>query len=543
MVNFFEHQQQARRNTGLLVLLFLLAFVLIISAVTLVSAFVIGAVRTDGQGGYQLSWEPFIWVSLIVGGGILIVMLIKWLQLRAGGKVIAEYLGGELIRPDTQDPVERRVLNVVEEMAIAANMAVPAVYILPHETNINAFAAGYDTRDAVIGLTRGSVETFSREQLQGVVAHEFSHILNGDMRLNIRLIAALAGILAVAHLGRLLLYSGGGRSRNNKNALPLFGIGLMIVGFIGVLFGNLIKSAVSRQREYLADAAAVQFTRNPEALSGALKQIGAREEGSRVRHKNADEAAHLFFGEALNHWFGMMATHPPLEKRIKRIEPHWNGRFPEPRKARSRAEKEHEAAQPKPSALNKLALLALPAVLLEQAHDSKQAPKLVHDLIIAELLKEPNHALQGLNAAQQLALVELAVPALRQAPEARRLSLLKDLEAMADSQDLFHWGLYQLLARQLLPKGKFKERLDNQAALDATVTALQRTDAGKAVDRTTLCKALNTCRDWAPKAKQTLIDKWLETVREDGVVSPAERQLVAILCACIEVPIPDDMLQ
>ncbi len=544
MVNFFEHQQQARRNTGLLVLLFFAAFGLIIAAVTLVVAFIAGAVQTDGNGGYQLSIEPFLWVSLAVGGGILLVMLFKWLQLKAGGKVIAEYLGGELVSPDTQDAVERRVLNVVEEMAIAANMPVPAVYILPHESNINAFAAGYDTRDAVIGLTRGSVEAFSREQLQGVVAHEFSHILNGDMRLNIRLIAALAGILAVAHLGRILLYSGGrSRGRNNKNALPLVGIGLMIVGGIGVLFGNLIKAAVSRQREFLADAAAVQFTRNPEALSGALKQIGARQHGSRLVSKNADEAAHLFFGEALKHWFGMMATHPPLEKRIKRIEPHWNGRYPEPRKARSRSEKEHVEAQPKPSALNKLALLALPAVLLEQAHSPQQAPKLVHDLVLSELLGEPNEVLKGLNPAQQLALVELAVPALRQASESQRLNLLKDLQAMAQSQDLFHWGLYQLLARQLLPKGKFKDTLDNQKALDVTVTALERTDAGQDVDRETLSKALNTCRRWAPKAKETLIEKWLMTVRKDNVVSPAERQLLAILCACIEVPIPDEMLQ
>lgn len=192
MVNFFEHQQQARRNTGLLVVLFFLAFALIIAAVTLVAAFIIGAVGTNGQGEYQLSWEPFIWVSLSVGGGILAVMLFKWLQLKAYGKVIAEHLGGTLVSPDTQDAIERRVLNVVEEMAIAANMPVLTVYILPNEAAINAFAAGYDTRDAVIGLTRGAVDTFSREQLQGVVAHEFSHILNGDMRLNIRLIAALA---------------------------------------------------------------------------------------------------------------------------------------------------------------------------------------------------------------------------------------------------------------------------------------------------------------------------------------------------------------
>lgn len=546
MVNFFEHQQQARRNTGLLVVLFFLAFTLIVGGVTLVAAFIMGGVADNASGGYTLSLEPLLWVVTIVGGGILVVMLIKWLQLKSGGRVVAEHLGGQLISTNTTDPVERRVLNVVEEMAIAANMPVPDVYILPNEGNINAFAAGYDTRDAVIGLTRGAVETFSREQLQGVVAHEYSHILNGDMRLNIRLIAALAGILAIAHLGRILLYSGQGssRSNNNRNALPLLGIGLMIIGGIGVFFGNLIKSAVSRQREYLADAAAVQFTRNPNALSGALKQIGARQYGSRVHHKNADEAAHLFFGEALKHWFGMMATHPPLEKRIKRLEPNWNGHYPEPRKARGRTEDEHQAAsRPRPEALSKLALLALPAVLLEQVRSPEQAPRVVHDLVIGQLLQEPNALLEGLKPAQQLALVELAVPAIRQAPEAARLNLLKDLDAMASSHDLFHWGLHQLLARQLLPKSRYKATIDNQEAFDQTVKALEQTDAGQEVDRESLSLALNTCRGWAPLAKEKLINQWLNTVRADGVISPAERQLVAILCACIEVPLPDEMMQ
>ncbi|KFZ29507.1 hypothetical protein IDAT_03945 [Pseudidiomarina atlantica] len=543
MVNFFEHQQQARRNTGLLVVLFFLAFTLIIGILTVVAAMVMGAVKAKQGGTYELDWLPFMWVSLVVGGGILLVMLIKWLQLKAGGKVVAEHLGGTLVSPDTQDPVERRVLNVVEEMAIAANMPVPAVYILPNESTINAFAAGYDTRDAVIGLTRGAIETFSREQLQGVVAHEFSHILNGDMRLNIRLIAALAGILAVAHLGRILLHTGSSRSRNNKNPLPMVGLALLIIGWIGVLFGNLIKAAVSRQREYLADAAAVQFTRNPDALSGALKQIGAREYGSRIQHQNADEAAHMFFGEALKHWFGMMATHPPLEKRIKRIEPRWNGRYPEPRKARSRSEKEHTAAQPQPSALNKLAMLALPAALLEQIHSPQQAPQVVHDLVLSQLLDEHNETFAELNPAQQLALVELAVPALRQAKESDRLNLLKDLEQMADSQDLFHWGLYQLLARQLLPKTRFKATVDNGEALTITVHALEQTDKGHDVDRQQLALALNTCRGWSPAQKERLVDNWLTTVRKDGKISPAERQLLAILCACIEVPLPDEMLQ
>src|SRR5690554_1603421 len=336
MVNFFEHQQQAKRNTGLLIFLFAIAFLLIVGLVGVITAAVFGGIGVSQNGDYVFSWQPIVWVTAIVGGGILTAMLMKWLSLKPGGHVVAESLGGVQIAPNSSDPLERRILNVVEEMAIAANMPVPAVYLLPQEANINAFAAGYESKDAVIGLTRGAVETFSREQLQAVVAHEFSHILNGDMRLNIRLIAALAGILLIAHVGRMFLHSArfsSARRRGNGNALPLVGLGLIIIGYIGVFFGNIIKAAVSRQREYLADAAAVQFTRNPEALSGALQQIGARQNGSRVQHTNADETAHLFFGQALSSWFTLLATHPPLDKRIKRIQPSWNGRYPRPQQA------------------------------------------------------------------------------------------------------------------------------------------------------------------------------------------------------------------
>ncbi len=543
MVNFFEHQQQAKRNTGLLVTLFVVAFLLIIGFVTALAAFIIGAVQVGQQGEYQFSIQPLLMVSAIVGGSILLVMLFKWLQLKPGGHVVAESLGGVRISPDSQDPLERRVLNVVEEMAIAANMPVPAVYILPHEQGINAFAAGYESKDAAIGLTQGAVDTFSREQLQAVVAHEFSHILNGDMRLNIRLIAALAGILALAHVGRVMLYSARFSSRrNNKNALPLVGLGLLIIGGIGVLFGNIIKAAVSRQREYLADAAAVQFTRNPEALSGALQQIGARTHGSRVDHKNTDEAAHMFFGQALSSWFTLMATHPPLPKRIKRIQPSWNGKFPPPQQAFAKTEQEQKSEQAQPSALNRLASLTLPALLLSRVRSPQQAPQFIRDLIVGHMVGDTHPELEKLDAAQQLALVELAIPALSMASSSERLNLLKDLEDLANSHDLFHWCLYQLLARQLLPSANFKKKLDNAAAMAATVVALTRSEQEQSIDFKQLELALNTCKGWSPKAKQTLIEKWLETIQEDNFISDNERKLVAAMCACIEIPLPDELL-
>lgn len=546
MVNFFEHQQQAKRNTGLLVVLFFIAFLLIVGIVGAIAAAVFGGISVNQNGTYLFSWQPILWVVTLVGGGILIAMLVKWLSLKPGGHVVAESLGGVRVAPDSTDPLERRILNVVEEMAIAANMPVPAVYLLPREANINAFAAGYESKDAVIGLTRGAVEAFSREQLQAVVAHEFSHILNGDMRLNIRLIAALAGILLIAHVGRMFLHSArfsSARRRGNGNALPLVGLGLIIIGYIGVFFGNIIKAAVSRQREYLADAAAVQFTRNPEALSGALQQIGARQNGSRVQHANADETAHLFFGQALSSWFTLLATHPPLDKRIKRIQPNWNGRYPRPQQAMLQSQPELHAAQPQPTALNRLAMLALPALLLDRVRSPQQAPQFVRDLIVGQVVGESHPQLSALSPAQQLALVELAVPALRVAKDSDRLALINDLEQLSHSNNLFHWCLYQLLARQLTDDKRFTATVDNTEAFAYTVVALKRAEAGQQVDFGLLEKALNTCKKWSPRAKQPLIQKWVETVTEDNHISDNERKLVATLCACIEEPLPDDMLQ
>lgn len=546
MVNFFEHQQQAKRNTGLLVVLFSIAFLLIVGLVGAIAAAVFGGISVSQNGAYVFSWQPILWVIIIVGGGILMAMFVKWLSLKPGGHVVAESLGGVRIAPDSTEPLERRILNVVEEMAIAANMPVPAVYLLPNEGNINAFAAGYESKDAVIGLTRGAVETFSREQLQAVVAHEFSHILNGDMRLNIRLIAALAGILLIAHVGRMFLHSarfGSSRRKGNGNALPLVGLGLIIVGYIGVFFGNIIKAAVSRQREYLADAAAVQFTRNPEALSGALQQIGARQHGSRVQHANADETAHLFFGQALSSWFTLLATHPPLEQRIKRIQPSWNGRYPRPQQARVQSLQEQQANQPQPSALSRLAMLALPALLLDRVRSPQQAPQFIRDLVVGQMVGEKHPELAALSPAQQLALVELAIPALRVAKDSARLALLNDLEQLSHSDDLFHWCLYQLLARQLTDGKRFSATLDNAEAFAVTVVALKRSEAGEKIDLLQLEQALNTCKKWSPRAKQPLIEKWVETVTEDNHISDNERKLVATLCACIEEPLPDDMLQ
>ena len=354
-MNFFEAQEYARRRTRLLVLLFILAVLAIAGAVyvlLLATGFRTGPEPMGPRGFY----DPGVLAMAVLGTGILVGIGtgVRTVQLRKGGAAVARMMGGREVEPDTRDPRERRLVNVVEEMSIASGTPVPAIFVMDQEESINAFAAGYSIHDAAVAVTRGTLEKLDRDELQGVVAHEFSHILNGDMRLNIRLIGLLFGILLLAIIGRGVirgaLLSGGGRGgrrQGNDPRVAILGIALIALGYIGVLFGKLIKAAISRQREFLADAAAVQFTRNPEGLAGALKKIGAHAEGSRIRDHHAEELSHLFFANGLRRSFGSrFSTHPPLEKRIQAIEPHWDGTFEvEGGRERARRRQERERAE------------------------------------------------------------------------------------------------------------------------------------------------------------------------------------------------------
>ncbi len=342
-MDFFAAQDQARKSTSLLVLYFIFA---IISLILLTNVLITGVITWMGMGTYDVltveriksafEWRTFGLVGAGVATVVLVGSLYKTAQLNSGGKVVAESLGAKLVSQNSQDPLQRKLLNVVEEMAIAAGTPVPPVYIMQDEEGINAFAAGFSPSDAVIGVTRGCVEQLSRDQLQGVIAHEFSHVLNGDMRLNIRLMGVLHGILVIGIIGYYILrsmgrsrYRGGSRNSGNGAVIPLaLGGGLMVIGYVGTLFGNLIKASVSRQREYLADASAVQFTRNPDGIAGALKRIGGFKSHAYVESSAAQESSHLFFGTAVHSFFGsLFATHPPLEKRIYSIQPNWDGKF------------------------------------------------------------------------------------------------------------------------------------------------------------------------------------------------------------------------
>lgn len=323
-MDFFEHQDQARRNTVRLIALFVLAIAIMIVAFYLVAIFGF----REALGGQFRLWQPVVFagVSITTLGIIGFGSLTKMIQLRQGGPAVAESLGGKKVNLQTDIFKERQLLNVVSEMALASGTPIPTVYLLGHEQGINAFAAGYTPDDAVIGVTQGCLEQLTREELQGVIAHEFSHILNGDMRLNLKLIGVLQGLLFIYILGRMVLNNSprsrhSRRSSEGSNKMALVGFSMIVIGGIGLFFGRLIKNGVSRQREFLADASAVQFTRNPHGISGALRRIGGFASGSIVRSPNAEEASHLFFGEAVNLSFmtDWMATHPPLKERIRRI--------------------------------------------------------------------------------------------------------------------------------------------------------------------------------------------------------------------------------
>ncbi len=334
-MTFFENQIAAKRKTKLLVVYFLCAIVSIILAIY--GVVLLGMSQGTSSGALPTLWNPeiFLAVAALTLLVILLGSLYKIFLLRGGGAVVAESLGGQQIDPSTTDPAERQLLNIVEEIAIASGTSVPPVYLID-EDGINAFAAGYHLDDAVIGVTRGCMNLLNRAELQGVIAHEFSHIIHGDMRLNIRLIGILHGILLIALIGYSILRGSAGRrvyrrssnSKNNKGGALAFGVALLVIGYIGVFFGNLIKAAVSRQREFLADASAVQFTRDPSGISGALKKIGGFVRGSRLTNPKAEEVSHMLFAEGVKHFLGgLLATHPPLSTRIARIDPTFKGEY------------------------------------------------------------------------------------------------------------------------------------------------------------------------------------------------------------------------
>jgi Zn-dependent protease with chaperone function len=424
-MNFFERQDEARRASRRLVVLFGLAVIAVVAAVDVV-VFLLMRQGEAHAHGYMPSLSEWLGVhprmavgtTLIVLAVIVLASVYKTMVLGGGGGVVARSLGGVRLSPDTTDPLQRRLLNVVEEMAIAAGVPMPEVYLLEQESGINAFAAGHNSSNAAIGVTRGTLTTLNRAELQGVIAHEFSHILNGDMRLNLRLMGLLFGLLVIALIGRTVL-RGATRLRGDRKGgamiVVLIALAVLIIGYVGLFFGRLIQAAVSRSRESLADASAVQFTRDPSGLRGALVKIGASSAGSRVGNPEVEEVAHMLFAPGMSRLF---ATHPPLLERLKAIDPRFDPKEIDSVRARmAAATAEAETPVAGTRAADAMAIVDLPAA----------APSM-----IAQLVGNPGTAHMQLAREIRESIPEAIVAAGRHPQSARALLLALALDANSE---------------------------------------------------------------------------------------------------------------
>ncbi len=611
-MDFFHHQDTARQRTGLLVMLFTLAVLAITGLVSVIS---IGIY-------FYFTGEPFTTQSIIsycllsFVGVLLVVSISSFIRLSElnanGGRGVAESIGGKLISTDTSNAKHRQLLNVVEEMSIASGIPVPPVYVMAEEHGINAFAAGMSIDDAVIGVTQGALDAFSRDELQGVIAHEFSHILNGDMRLNTRLIGALFGITCIAHFGHLILDNSNSTrhvSRSSSDSkkgfavIILIAIVCLVLGWLGTLFGNMIKAAISRQREFLADASAVQFTRNDQGIAGALKKIGSNVQGSTLNTKASDEMSHMMFGQSkLSGFSGLFATHPPLDERIRRIEPNWDGIYAQHSHAQSTAfdneqvsgfavgggSPASQSASPSEqlSETGQQLISQLPPELVDIAREPYSARFVAFALIFdgSDIQREMIKSYVPLASQSTLLpwldydlplhlrfpLLELALPALKSLSEAQKISLCKVLRELSETDNqysLAEWCVINLLEKQLLASFGFIKQHKTLKQLEESVFWLLRelawvshSQADKA-QRAYHCAlahlgfpevklepansnwhlsraALELLLQLKPKDRRIFVKACRLAIESDGEITVAEGELYRVIACFLEVPEP-----
>jgi len=610
-MRFFEHQEKARNHTFRLLVLFGLGVFALIFSIDAI--LLLGLGFSDSPGGLDgANWRKILatyfpalaLVAAFLGFVIGSASLYRLSQLSSGGGAsVAESLGGRLLQAETSDPVERKILNIVEEMAIASGMPVPRVYLMD-EDGINAFAAGWSPNDAVIGVTRGCVEALSRDELQGVIAHEFSHILNGDMKLNIRLMGILYGIFFLSILGEILIrsisYSGNSsneKKNDGKGAIFMIGLVLFILGWMGWFFGRLIQAAVSRQREFLADASAVQFTRNPEGISGALRKIAGWDQGSLIRNPNAPEASHLFFGNGISGFSALFATHPPLEERIHRIE----GVYFQPPENASEAtstEPTEEIAFSAAQLSNLAGTMRMPAknappplpILIpieNQCKDPAGALAVLYSMLlppdnlsrtkardqltskldpaIAQALFEVEPLVLQTNKLQLFTLLSIALPSLKMLSKEQSIDALQICHTLisADGKiDFFEFCIWRLAKTGL---EKFRQVKGPGAALgiaastvfgffaklsDAPATAYQKAIQAAGIHgllanleiRADDFKMLDKVFDFLAQAnteiKYKVLDGCIAAILHDGKITQDEGVLLRAFCLSMEIPLP-----
>ncbi len=564
-MNFFDAQDQARRATRWLVIVYVFATVLIVLGVTAVVGF---AMYSAAQTSTAYTASEFIIAeSSLLGTTALLTTLFivgatlfKTAVLKAGGSRVALDLGGTPVSADTQDPLRRRYRNVVEEMAIASGVPVPEIFVLEEESGINAFAAGFTTSDAAITVTRGTLEILDRDELQGVIAHEFSHILNGDMRLNIRLMGVLFGIMALGMIGRMILRStrhvrlGSSRRGGGAAAVLMVGLGLAVLGGIGVLFARIIKAAVSRQREFLADASAVQFTRQTSGIANALKKIGGYDEASYLQVADAEEISHMLFGSGAK-LSGFLATHPPLTERIQALDPQFrDADYPVVDSHQYRAAPDQTAIQSFAASSTEPVRLpssiadsvghpavehvafaqqirrSIPKSLYEASHSHEYSYLLVVALILdrngrtldrqltlaeeqfgaerTRLIRRYYDELTQIGAEYRLPILEVAFPALKQRPAPQiefLISFARRIMELDAQIDLYEYCFYRILQINLgnaaNPSQRRAGRKSSRKAIRRAAVTLLRVIADRGHDS-------DAAREAAFRAGTGMLGKW-----------------------------------
>lgn len=630
-MNFFEQQQLARRNTRTMLILYVLAVIAIVLLVEL-------ALGTAWQWGFpeiygaRVPGALYVWGAAATLAPILGATIYHVARLREGGEAIARLVGARRVLPDTRDTLERRLLNVVEEMAIAAGTRVPAVYVLHDEPGVNAFAAGFDTSSSAIMITRGALQTLNRDELQGMIGHEFSHIVSGDVRLDIRMMGVLGGIVSIGAIGGFLMRdpgkASGRRDSRAAGAFPL-GLALYAVGYLGLFFARFIKATVTRQREFLADAASVRFTRNPTCVAGALDQLRASASGALIVNRYAEDLSHMLFGQGVKAWTmaSLLETHPPIDERIRRVLPSFGAADYRARRTRASVEgpvasrlartafgkRAEDQAHPWGRSLEqRVALIgALEAAKVDYARRLMEglspavrdavrkregaaavmvalrlathppvmerqlaAAKAVGAAALVDAAAKIAPQVAGLPLELRAPVVDLALPTLRlMTPEARR-ELLAALEAAirADRRVSLHEFVVLTVMRfQLAPPARAGSRrslgktqseallvlsllahggrgagasaaLDVQTAFRAGARELGLPEAALvARDKLTMqnCSAaLERLRSLAPAGKAELVRALFAGVAVDGKVRLSEAELMRLVGASLDCPIP-----
>lgn len=573
-MDFFGEQQLRRRKSRWLVVWYVIAVALTVASYCVAVAALYALASLYATGRASVPWQLYALTAALVGGCIVCVSGYRIWQLSRGGDVMAELLGARAVDPGKCSPAERRLLNVVEEMSIACGVAVPPVYVLQNEQAVNALVAGHSPNEAVLIITRGALDKLSRDELQGVAGHEFSHILNGDMVLNVRLAGLLAGLTWLGERGEAMVLSAARQAvgKNNVGGIgALLGAAIAFIGFPGTLAAAAIKAAISREREFLADAASVQFTRNPEAIAGALDSILALPASTRVAAANAEALAHMFFAPAVAHWWAF-PTHPPIGERIRRAYPAFQ---------RDDYRSRRHGGPREVAVLDGLGNLVKhvrtePALLLASIGRPTRrhvdfGARLLASLPVRlrEALRRPADAeavlfalggfagkggggefeIGSLGRQHTLALADLAVPAVRSQPQKARDRFIAKFAALVEADRRVTLREFVLLTflRQRLREGAgepipVRYRGIEEVAQDMQVVlaliAKAGGRAGDAPSASAISASLERLRHLAPLEKPALLKACLDAARSDGTLNSSEAELVRMVAATLDCPLP-----